>query len=208
MYIHCIGAIAILDSVKTERVTVHYSYVLCEGHEHLLTDCHTVSLSLEEGNAVLDEATAAGVVCAGTTGPPRYPECLPKEVPTGPSECTSGDVHIMDDGQTLQYCYNDHWTGLCTMTHQEAMVACKQLGYTDYTCAYIYTCMCLNMLIVLYNYLGGLIYHSDESTIRNSSLLKNVSCSGTENSLKECIAHEGDCLTQCPQNIGLKCFGK
>ena len=113
---------------------MHYSYVLCEGHEHQLEDCHTVSLSLNEGNAVFSEATVAGVVCAETTGPPRYPKCLPKQVPVRPSECTSGDVYIKNDRQTLQYCYNGHWTGLCTMTHQEAMVACKQLGYTDYTC--------------------------------------------------------------------------
>ena len=93
-----------------------------------------MSLSLDDGNDVIEEATVAGVRCARAIGPPRYQECLPKEPPTGPSECTSGDVRIMDDGETIQYCYNGYWTGFCTMTHREAMVACKQLGYTDYTC--------------------------------------------------------------------------
>ena len=97
-----------------------------------------MSLSLDDGNAVIEEATVAGVACAEAIGPPRYPECLPKEAPTGPNECSSGDVRIIDDGETLQYCYNAHWTGLCTLTHREAMVACKQLGYTDYTCMYMY----------------------------------------------------------------------
>ena len=113
---------------------MHYSYVLCEGYERQLEDCHKLSLSLDDGNAAFEEATVAGVVCAEGTGPPRFQDCLPKETPTGPSECTSGNVRIMDDHETLQYCYNGHWTGFCTMTHHEAMVACKQLGHTKYTC--------------------------------------------------------------------------
>ena len=141
-----VGATAVLNSKKTERVTVHYSYVLCEGTEELLGDCQTVSLSLDDGNAVLKEATVAGVVCAEATGPPRYPECLPYEAPTGPNECSSGDVHIMDDGKILQYCYNGHQTGFCTMTHREAMVACKQLGYTYYTCMYMHITEMLSFL--------------------------------------------------------------
>ena len=132
-----VGATAVSNAKKTDRITVHYSHVLCEGTENILGDCRTASLSLDDGNAILKEATLAGVVCAENIGPPRYPVCLPKEAPTGPSECTSGDVRIMDDGQTLQYCYNGYWTGFCTMTHHEAMVACKQLGYTDYTCTCI-----------------------------------------------------------------------
>ena len=127
-----IGAKAVSGSTKTNH-TVHYSYVRCEGHELLLHNCYKISFSLDEGATVYDEATVAGVVCAEATEPPTT-DCLPKEAPTGPSECTSGNVHMMDDQETLQYCYNGHWTGLCTMTHHEAMVACKQLGHTHYTC--------------------------------------------------------------------------
>ena len=130
------GSTAILESKKTKRVTVHYSYVLCEGYESQLEDCHTISLSLDEGSAVIEEATVAGVRCAERTGPPRYQDCLPKKAPTGPSECNNGDVRIMDDDEILQYCYNGHWTGFCTLTHHEATVACKQLGYTDFSCMY------------------------------------------------------------------------
>ena len=49
--------------------------------------------------------------------------------------------------------------------------------------------------------------YQDTSELTNS-LIKNVSCSGRESTLSECTVHEGDCLTQCPRNIGLKCFGK
>ena len=135
MHVH-VGATAVSNAKKTERVTVHYSHVLCEGTENLLGDCQTVSLSLDDGSAILEEATVAGVVCAEATEPPS--PCLPKMAPTGQIECYSGDVRIMDDGETLQYCYIGHWTGFCTMTHREAMVACKQLGYTDYTCTCMY----------------------------------------------------------------------
>ena len=130
---YIIGATAVSNAKKTERVTVHYSHVLCEGVEEQLANCQTVSLSLDDGNAILEEATVAGVVCAEATEPPSQ-ECLPKKAPTGSTECYSGEIGIMNDGETLQYCYNGYWTGFCTMTHREAMVACKQLRYTDYTC--------------------------------------------------------------------------
>ena len=121
-----------MGSTKTNH-TIHYSYIRCKGQELQLQDCEKISFSLDDGSAIYDEATVAGVVCAEATEPPTE-DCLPKETPTGPSECTSGNVRIMDDHETLQYCYNGHWTGFCTMTHREAMVACKQLGYTKYTC--------------------------------------------------------------------------
>ena len=130
-----VGAIPILNAHKTDRVTVHYSYVLCDGNELLLDNCHKLSLPLEDGNAAYEEATVAGVVCAEATGPPRHTKCQPKETAVpNPTGCTNGKVRFMDDHETLQYCYNGHWTGFCTMTHHEAMVACKQLGYTKYTC--------------------------------------------------------------------------
>ena len=199
-----VGATAVSNSEKTELVTVHYSHVLCEGTEELLEYCQKVSLSLDDGSAILEEATVAGVVCAEATEPPS--PCLPTEAPTGPSECTSSDVRIMGDGETLQYCYNGYWTGFCTMTHHEAMVACKQLGYTDYTC----TCITKLIIIITFLHIGGLVYRDDyqyTSELTNS-LVKNISCSGRESTLSECTVHEGDCLTQCPRNIGLKCFGK
>ena len=59
-------------------------------------------------------------------------------------------------------------------------------------------------------FLGGLVYydHDDPTANYSTSLFTNISCSGDENTLQECTVHEGDCLIQCDQNIGLKCFGK
>ena len=66
--------------------------------------------------------------------------------------------------------------------------------------------------VLLIVYTGGLIYDdyqnsADSSTMYISSF-QNVSCSGEETTLGECVVHEGDCLTQCSYTVGLKCFGK
>ena len=64
----------------------------------------------------------------------------------------------------------------------------------------------------LYQLIGGRIFDSsqnyDDSSTMYTSSFKNISCSGEENTLGECTVHEGQCLTQCPEAIGLKCFGK
>ena len=85
---------------------------------------------MDAGSAIYDQATVAGVACAEATEPPTG-GCLPKETQDPTTSCTTGSI---DNNVTLQYCYKGHWTGFCTLTHHEAMVACKQLGYTDYTC--------------------------------------------------------------------------
>ena len=57
--------------------------------------------------------------------------------------------------------------------------------------------------------IGGLIFkNSSGPTLKYSSLFKNITCFGEENSLDECRVHEGDCLTRCPSGIRLKCFSK
>ena len=132
-----LGATAELKSAfgKTDH-TIHYSYVLCVGDELLLTDCHKVVLSLEEGSTIYNEVTVAGVRCGDTPSEQVPKVCLPRKTQTGSVECTPGILKHTDDQGTLSYCYNGHWTGFCSLTHHEAMVACKQLGYTDYTCKY------------------------------------------------------------------------
>ena len=32
----------------------------------------------------------------------------------------------------LEYCYNGHWSIFCSLDVEEAIVACKQLGYEPY----------------------------------------------------------------------------
>lgn len=52
--------------------------------------------------------------------------------------CTTGDVRLVN-GTTenegrVEYCYDEHWSPLCSITSATASVICKTLGYTDYSC--------------------------------------------------------------------------
>ena len=67
------------------------------------------------------------------------------------------------------------------------------------------------MAHLCFNLLGGLVYDNYQNvdpTKNVTSLFQNITCSGSEDNLKQCTVHEGDCLTQCPIYIGLKCFSK
>ena len=59
------------------------------------------------------------------------------------TECTHGEVRLTGgpEGEAaglLEMCYNGIWTPVCSShTHdEEASVACKQLGHTEYTCTH------------------------------------------------------------------------
>ena len=65
-----------------------------------------------------------------------------------------------------------------------------------------------------YSYLfitgGALAENGEYSTLLNYSLVQNITCSGSENSLSECTVYQPDdsCLPWCPYtNIGLRCYG-
>ena len=52
--------------------------------------------------------------------------------------CTSGELRL-GDGKTinegrLEYCHNGTWSPFCSIEHNVATVACRQLGYRHYTC--------------------------------------------------------------------------
>ena len=37
-----------------------------------------------------------------------------------------------DSEGVLEYCYNGHWIQFCSLDDEEAIVACKQLGYEPF----------------------------------------------------------------------------
>ena len=47
---------------------------------------------------------------------------------------TGGNTN--DEG-VLEYCYNGEWSIFCNLDDEEAAVACKQLGYSQYAGYYI-----------------------------------------------------------------------
>ena len=102
---------------------------MCNGDEPSISSCNKVTHSLIEGRKIYIEAVVAGVVCEHAT-PTTEPTCIP--VPNQ-NECNNGDLQLEDDG-TIEYCVDGVWSYMCDLTHNETSVACRQLGYTTYTC--------------------------------------------------------------------------
>ena len=126
---------------KPDR-SIHYTYVLCNGDESQLSECKKVSHDLVEGRKIYNEALVAGVVCREATPTIAPPPCLP--LPNIGTECDDGDLQLVDSDGPLEYCVGGQWTTLCHMSHNESTVACRQLGYTKYTCM----CCVYNVLLV------------------------------------------------------------
>lgn len=53
-------------------------------------------------------------------------------------ECTAGDIRLQQGADSsegrLEFCFHDEWSPFCQLDDEEAAVACKQLGYTEYPC--------------------------------------------------------------------------
>lgn len=129
------GAIAVLGSMYGKpNKAVHISNVNCVGGEERIDDCTKTSISLSEGKTTYKSANVAGVKCL----PPPDPTCIgnPTGVPDG-SACTPGMLTLFggnsDNEGTLRYCYKGQWSPMCSLSEAAASVACKQLGYTQYT---------------------------------------------------------------------------
>ena len=191
---------------------VHYSSIMCNGAEDNLTQCIASKLSLNVGKQ-FKTAAAAGVSCsssemAATTQPP----CIASPQTPANAACTNGTTRLIG-GQTtaegrLEYCYNEQWSPFCTLRHQEAAVACKELGFTQYKCQYNGSNLYYYGILL---YVGGAILTDGSfGSISSYSLFKNITCSSTasEPALRDCTLHEaGSCLPTC-KNIAIRCYGK
>ena len=99
------------------------------GEEDSFLQCTSTFLSLKDGKASDDEV--AGVKCYTPN------ECTAPN--KGGSQCNNGQLRITGDevaqGKgTLQYCYYGTWSRFCSLDVNEAVVACRQLGYVNYDC--------------------------------------------------------------------------
>ena len=89
---------------------------------------------------VLPQYEVAGVDCIydAPTDPPCVMRPASYDTPnTGPTACTSNDVRLTGgDAQSgrLEMCIDGYWSPFCKMDPLVAQVACKQLGYNDYSC--------------------------------------------------------------------------
>lgn len=117
--------------------TVHLTNVQCAGNEESINVCTKTVISLAIGKTAYRNASVVAVDCSPE--PPTEPICLPKQglVIPAPSCSTEGSVQLADgdahnEGR-LEFCYTGKWSPFCTLDFSAASVACKQLGYIQYT---------------------------------------------------------------------------
>ena len=126
------------SAYNKSNLTIHLSNVYCTGSEENIAQCMYTFLSLEDGKALLDQVGVAGVSCQQ----PNVCE-IP---PTGGTNCSPGDVRLTAQNNStlqinsttaqgnLEYCYKGLWSSMCSISESEATVACKQMGFTSYSC--------------------------------------------------------------------------
>lgn len=117
--------------------TVHFTNVACSGSEQTISECSKSSYSLAAGKTAISSVEVAGVQCLNNQ--PSMAPCLsaPNTESLAP-QCNESDVRLVEGNSPhegrLEFCYQQQWSPFCTLHHIEASVACKQLGYTQYTC--------------------------------------------------------------------------
>ena len=137
-FLQIIGAVAVKGSKfgKPDQ-PIHYSYLLCNGNEQTLTSCKKITHSLKEGRIIYRDAQTAGVKCFVGRQISTI-VCTQKIIiPTGSPKCVPGSVRLSNGSAhegRLEYCYHGRWSVFCHLTHREAIVACRQLGFTNYSC--------------------------------------------------------------------------
>ena len=115
------------------NLPIHISDVECLGTEDNLLDCTLTELSLQAGKDMLSQTDVAGVKCFTPD------QCV--NPLTGGAQCINGEVRLIGTSSlaegTLEYCYSGYWSPFCYLGSNEATVACRQLGYSNYDCGLI-----------------------------------------------------------------------
>ena len=174
------------------------SDVQCSGEEAGLDGCAYTFYSLNEGKTLIDMVHVAGVSCLPAG-------CIPASV--SGSECTSGNIRL-DSGSNkdgnLQYCINGTWSPFCSLELDEASVACRENGFTDYDCEL----KCYEFLFQDFNSTGAAVF--DDSRFNPSSNLsyfQSLNCSGDASSFASCNL-SATCTSECSNPLAIRCYGK
>ncbi|XP_011409971.1 PREDICTED: scavenger receptor cysteine-rich domain superfamily protein-like [Amphimedon queenslandica] len=184
-----LNAVANSNAQKASRPILTTDYN-CGGAELSIGNCSSTSYNYTVGRSIQSVATVAGVTC--TPFPPTSPPTICSVTPsqTGVT-CSTGDVKFLGsstDRGVLMYCYNSTWSPFCMLDSKVAQVACRQMGFTQYSYGRIFT--------------NGELGNSGY----NYSTFTSSSCTGSESSLIQCNFTSGGCVPTCASNIGLRCF--
>lgn len=108
------------------------SDLICYGDESSIFDCSLTIWSLTDGRDLITNPgiQVAGVYCI------TEDTCIPP--PGADTACEPGQILIDDAGVSnegnLLFCANGTWSPFCSLNGGTASVACKSLGYTEYSC--------------------------------------------------------------------------
>ena len=203
------------------NLTLVASSVVCAGSEQTINDCSAIWLSLDQGKTAVAHVEVAGVTCTPNTPPPGCQ--LPPDYSSASAVCNNGAVHL--DAPTpgpaglLHYCFNGQWTSLCTLDSNTAAVACRQLGYTSYSCklrkvlpfslsSLLYMC---NRYPLLSLSGASLITNGAYGNGMGYSLVDGIMCpTGAESSFSSCRIDtpSSQCLTKCTTSVAIRCYGE
>ena len=206
------GAYARLNSYYGKpNITLQSSSVVCEGDESALTDCKVTWVPYLSGKSASKHVDVGGVYCPPPTPPP---EC---ETPPPPvKECTNDTIRLQSNNVNnneglLQYCYNEQWSYFCSVDTPAATVACRQLGYKEYSRQLTEKNTVFKITIsCFFFYLGATIMTDGSFGAGNQySFIDSVTCSGSEDSLTKCsLSVQKDCLPKCSSNVAIRCYSK
>ena len=123
-----------------ERKPIRFMNANCSGSEKKFVNCPITTLSQRAAEAALSQYDIASVDCVYDT--PTDPPCVPRpsSYDTAGSECSNnGQIRLQGGNQQggygrLEYCYNGYWSPFCKMDPKAAMVACREFGFTSYSC--------------------------------------------------------------------------
>jgi hypothetical protein len=176
------------------NLIIHFSDVSCFGHEANIIQCSKITLSFSNGKQALASASVAGVDCLYDE--PTDCIIIPDWISVPGSECSSnGMIRLQGSDEEgtgrLEYCYNGYWSPFCKLSHQTAYVACRELGYTNYSIA-------------------SIMPTDKFGIVRNFSLFDNITCTGSESSISECdVLTAAECTPWCASNnMAITCFSK
>jgi deleted-in-malignant-brain-tumors protein 1 len=164
---------------------IQLSNTNCDGTELSIGDCTLSRLSLDEGKKLLDQTNVAGVKCYTPD------QCVPP--PTNGASCTHGQLRLTGGGANIpegnvEYCYQGSWSSFCTLGPDEALVACRQLGYTDSSFTAVFD-------------------DGKFGIIPNVSLFQDFTCGDTSSGqLSDCSIADA-CQSKCQYALGLRCYG-
>lgn len=106
-------------------------------------DCSKLLYSIADGILNAPKYEVAGVDCIYDV--PTVPSCVdkPANAEEQAPDCTpDGILRLVDEmGEQipdysqgrLEYCFNGNWAPLCSLEQNASRVACRQLGFTQYS---------------------------------------------------------------------------